>query len=456
MHYHLIGIGGTGLSAIARVLIEQGHTVSGSDRQLSPLAEDIRRAGARVYIGHAAEHLGNAQVVIRSSAIPDDNPEVSAARLRGIPVLKRADFLDDLMIGQDGLAVAGTHGKTTTTAMLAWTLTALGQDPSYIIGGQSHNLNSNAHAGSGRFFVIEADEYDRMFLGLHPLAAIVTNVEHDHPDCYPTPQDFEQAFRDFVGGLRPDGFLLPCEDDPGAARLAAYARTLGMDVSTYGLSLQADYRIVDLRTAPDGGNRFWLTYRESPLVEVHLPLPGKHNVRNAAGVLALLHRLALPLTQAAQALTAFRGTGRRFEIAGEVGGVIVIDDYGHHPTEIEATLEATRARFPERTLWAVWQPHTYSRTRTLQERFAQAFTQADHVLVTPIYAAREAPPSDGFNAPQVVQAMAHPHAQACDSLSDTTARLLQNVRPGDVVLVFSAGDAIQVSRDLLDGLRQRL
>ncbi|RMF42779.1 MAG: UDP-N-acetylmuramate--L-alanine ligase [Anaerolineae bacterium] len=454
MHYHLIGIGGTGLSAIARVLLEQGHTVSGSDRQRSPLAEAVAQAGGRVYIGHAAEHIAGAQVVIRSSAIPDENPEVQAARSRGIPVLKRSDFLGDLMSGQDCLAVAGTHGKTTTTAMLAWALTAQGQDPSYIIGGVSANLGNNAHAGAGRYFVIEADEYDRMFLGLSPRAAIVTNMEHDHPDCYPTPQDFAQAFQAFTDRLRPDGFLLVCSEDAGAASLGEFARTQGRRVLTYGFSPQAVYRAQNLRLPPEGGGyTFRVMYQQESLGDVSLHVPGRHNVLNALAVVAMLHQLGLPLERVAEALNAFSGTGRRFEILGEADGVTVIDDYAHHPTEIEATLEAARARFPGRRLWAVWQPHTYSRTRTLQERFAAAFSNADKVLVTPVYAAREAPPADGFDASHVVRRMQHPSARYCPSLEATTKHLLARLQSGDVVLVFSAGDATQISRSVLESLR---
>ncbi len=454
MHYHLIGIGGTGLSAIARVLLEQGHTVSGSDRQRSPLAQAVEAAGGRVYIGHAAEQIAGAQVVIRSSAIPEDNPEVQAARQRGIPVLKRADFLADLMQGRDCLAVAGTHGKTTTTAMLAWALTVLGQDPSYIIGGVSANLGNNAHAGQGRHFVIEADEYDRMFLGLRPSAAIVTNVEHDHPDCFPTPADFEQAFRDFVERLRPEGFLLVCGDDPGAAALGEHARALGRRVHPYGIAGPAEYRAVSLQTSPRGGGyTFRALHAGQFLAEVSLQVPGRHNVRNALAVLGMLHQLGLLVERAAEALGTFRGTGRRFEIIGEAGGVTVVDDYAHHPTEIAATLEAARSRFPGRRLWAVWQPHTYSRTRSLQARFAAAFTQADRVLVTPIYAARETPPEDGFDARRVVEAMPHPAARYCASLEETADYLLGHLEDGDVLLVFSAGDAVQVSRAVLDGLR---
>ncbi len=454
MHYHLIGIGGTGLSAIARVLLEQGHTVSGSDRQRSPLAQAVEAAGGRVYLGHAAGQIAGAQVVLRSSAIPDDNPEVQAALAQGIPVLRRADFLGALMQGQKCLAVAGTHGKTTTTAMLAWALTALGEDPSYIIGGVSPDLGGNARAGKGAYFVIEADEYDRMFLGLRPSAAIVTNVEHDHPDCYPTPQDFEAAFRAFAGRLLPEGFLHVCGDDAGAAALGKYARSLGRGVHVYGVAAPAEYRAAGLALpAGGGGYAFRFVHRGRVLAEAALQIPGRHNVENALGVLSLIHQLGLPVEKAAAALGDFHGTGRRFEILGEAGGVTVIDDYAHHPTEIEATLDAARSRFPGRRLWAVWQPHTYSRLRALQSRFAAAFSQADRVLVTPVYAAREAPPEDGFDARRIARAMSHPAARYCASLEETAACLLEGLRPGDVVLVFSAGDATQVSRAVLEGLR---
>jgi UDP-N-acetylmuramate--alanine ligase len=454
-HVHFIGIGGTGLSAMALVLLERGVQVSGSDRQLSPLAEQVQVAGGQVYVGHQAEQVLGADLVVRSSAIPNDNVEVRAARQAGIPVYKRADFLDELTAGRQTLAVAGSHGKTTTTAMLAWLLSALGQDPSYIIGGVALNLGSNAHAGEGRYFVIEADEYDRMFLGLRPQMALVTNVEHDHPDCYPTPQDFFKAFVAFVERLEPQGKLLICSDDPGAERLAFLVERMDHPVRRYGLGEAAEYRAQNLAPVA-GGSRFELAgaFDPAPASAVQLRLPGEHNVRNALGALAAVHQLGLPLEPAVTALQEFRGTGRRFELRGEAGGVTVVDDYGHHPTEIQATLAAARARYAGRPLWVVWQPHTYSRTRTLLERFATAFDDADHVLVTEIYAAREASPKDGFGGQQAAQALQHPDVRFTPGLADAQRALLDHLQPGDVLLVFSAGDADQLSGQVLAALQE--
>ena len=464
---HLIGIGGSGLSAIAQVLLESGYRVSGSDRQLSPLARRLQAEGVQVFTGHQAENIAGADLVVRSSAVPDDNPEVQAARLAGIPVYKRSDFLGQLMNGRQSLAVAGTHGKTTTTAMLAWMLVALGQDPAYIIGGVSANLNGNAHAGRGPHFVIEADEYDRMFLGLTPQAAIITNIEYDHPDCYPTPEDFYAAFVAFAGRILPGGTLLACADDRGAARLLMEMGKGPIRTLSYGIhSAELDYRAIGVKPNARGGFDFEALAGRESLATVSLQAPGRHNVLNALATLAVAHILGLPLQAAAQALADFSGTGRRFELCGEAGGVTVIDDYAHHPTEIRATLAAARARFPGRRIWAVWQPHTYSRTRTLLDDFAAAFDDADCVLATEVFPARESRPADGFSAAQVVAAMrrskadlrpeADPRpASFVATLAQASAVLLERLRPGDVLFVLSAGDADQISVQVLDGLQRR-
>ncbi len=448
-HVHFIGIGGTGLSAIARVLLERGETVSGSDRAESPQGRALAQAGARVYVGHRAEQVRGADLVVRSSAVPDDNVEVQAARAAGIPVLKRVDFLGTLLQGYRCLAVAGTHGKTTTTAMLAWTLTRLGADPSFIVGSEVLNLGVNAHAGRGPWFVIEADEYDFAFLGLTPDVAVVTYVEHEHPDCFPTPVDYARAFRAFVERIPTGGALVACVDDPGAACLL----TARDDVTplAYGLAEQARYRATDLRPQPGAGYAFRAWKDGRSLAEVSLQVPGRHNVLNALAALAVVEHLGWSPTEAAQALAAFRGTGRRFEVRGEFGGVLIVDDYGHHPTEIRATLAAARARYPGRPLWAVWQPHTYSRTRMLLQAFARAFGDADHVLVTEVYAARE-PAAADFSAQQVVRAMHHPDAHFVPTLVEATAFLLERLRPGDVLLVLSAGDATRISRQVAQAL----
>jgi len=455
---HLIGIGGTGISAIARVLLEMGHTVSGSDRAESPFTRDLQAAGATVFIGHRPENVARADLVVRSSAVGEDNPEVVAARARNIPVLKRADFLGSLMEDKIGVAVAGTHGKTTTTAMLAWTLTALGQDPTFIVGGTLANLGVNAHAGKGAAFVIEADEYDRMFLGLKPVLEIVTSVEHDHPDCYPTFEDFYAAFVEFVLRLPANGTLVACADEPGARRLLLNARQLGKNAVAYSLApglvngtLQPEAFAEAIVPNAHGGFDFTARVmgEEAP---VTLQVPGRHNVSNALAVLTAARLLGLGLRETAQTLATFQGTGRRFEVRGEAGGVTVIDDYAHHPTEIRATLAAARSRYPDRRIWAVWQPHTYSRTQALFEEFVHAFEDADEVVVTEIYPSRE--PKQDYSSRRLVEAMRHPSARFGGTLEETRELLLSHLRPGDVVLVLSAGDAVQVSAEVLTHLKE--
>jgi UDP-N-acetylmuramate--alanine ligase len=443
-HIHLIGIGGTGLSAIARLLKESGNTVTGSDMQPSSFVDDLRKIGIPVFIGHKAEQIENAELVVRSSAIPDKNPEVIAARAAGIPVYKRSDFLGSLMEDKIGIAVAGTHGKTSTTAMIAWTLTELDQDPSFIVGSTINGMGVNAHFGQGKTFVIEADEYDRMFLGLKPTIGIVTNLEHDHPDIYPTAESFRAAFVNFIHLLPADGAFVYCADDAGATDLVKDAR-----VEAIGYSLE------NANAKPNTSGGFDFTFEHLNLktlkrVNVSLQVPGKHNVWNALAVMTVIAELGLSLDQAAEALGRFTGTGRRFELVGEQNGVHVYDDYAHHPTEIRATLAAARARHPQAGIWAVWQPHTYSRTQLLFDEFAQAFGDADHVIATEIYKSRE--PEQDFSSAQVVDAMDHPSAHFIAALDDVSAYLLENLKANDVLLVLSAGDAPQISASVLKGL----
>ncbi len=452
---HFIGIGGTGLSAIARVLAERGQLVTGSDREDSPLAAGLRQAGVKVTIGHSAGNINGATQVVRSSAVSDDNVEVQAALAKGIPVYKRVDFLDKLLANQQVIAVAGSHGKTTTTAMLAWMLTALNQQPGYIIGSVAENLGANAAAGAGRLFVIEADEYDNMFLGLSPMIELVTNVEHDHPDLFPTPADFEAAFRHFADRLQPGGTLIVCADDLGAAKLAAYAKQQGKEVFTYAHSHKdADYQITNLN--PESGKGFSFTAMRGPqeLAHVTLQVPGVHNALNALGALAVADKLGLNLSEAAMALGDFRGTARRFEMRGEASGVLIVDDYAHHPTEIRSTLAAARARYPGRRIWALWQPHTYSRTVTLQNDFAAAFKDADRVLVTGVYAAREQRPA-GFDMDAVVKTIQHPNARYVPDFATAKGLLLAELGQGEVLIIMSAGDAITLSADVFAALKRK-
>lgn len=457
-HVHFIGIGGSGLSAIARLLKESGYTVTGSDRALSPFAADLQAAGVTIFIGHHPRNIKGADWVVRSSAVTDDNMEVVAAKQAKVPVYKRADFLGKLMEDKIGIAIAGTHGKTTTTAMTAFVLSELKREPSFIVGGVLNNYGVNARAGEGNSFVIEADEYDRMFLGLKPRIEVVTSIEHDHPDCYPTYEDMQTAFESFVSLLPNDGTLIACIEDAGAAALMNKARKIGRHIIAYSLqsemTINAPIWVQARAVKPNtrGGFDFDATSNvgEFEAVHVSLQVPGEHNVRNALAVLSVVATLGLSLKEAAAALGKFSGTGRRFEVKGEKRGVIVIDDYAHHPTEIKATLAAARARYAGKRIWAVWQPHTYSRTQALFHEFSRAFKDADQVIVTEVYPSRE--PKQDFSSAEVVSAMPHPSARFISSLEETTDYLLRNLRQNDVLIVLSAGDADRVSADVLAGL----
>lgn len=454
-HVFFIGIGGTGLSAIARVLKEKGYIVSGSDQQMSDLAKDLISSGITVYEGHSPDHLVGVDLVIRSSAIPEENVEVKAARQAKIPVYKRSDILGDLMSEKTGIGIAGTHGKTTTTAILATVLTELGLDPSYIIGSVSKNLGKNAHHGTGNYFVIEADEYDHMFLGLSPTYGIITNLEHDHPDCYPTFTDYFLAFKRFAEKINPEGALFCCLDDPGVQNLMNI--TSNKNILTYGTAPECDYQAKDIQTNLLGGYSYSV-YKKSDgtsqkLVDVNLEIPGLHNVLNSLAIISLIHYAGLDVEKTASVLRKFSGTARRFEIVAEVNRITIIDDYAHHPTEIKATLQAAKSRYAGRKLWAVWQPHTYSRTMTLFEEFKNSFLDADHVIISQIYASREK--NDAFSAAQIAEAMTHPDVKYIAKLEDITNYLYETLQPGDVLLVFSAGDATQVSSNLKRRLAQK-
>jgi len=458
MHYHFVGIGGIGLSAIAKVLLEQGHTISGSDLKLSPVALALAEAGATVYRGHNADQLGNPDLVIVSSAVPLNNPEVIAARQRGIPVIKRDRLLGEMMAGKVGIAVAGTHGKTTTASLIAHTLIALGQDPTFIVGGVLGNLGTNARAGAGPFFVIEADEYDLAFLGLRPQIAVVTHLEHDHPDCFPSVADVEAAFRQFLALVPPQGWVIGCSDEPRVAALLqdVHSQQGAPGIWRYGIQAGADWRAVDLGLNDAGGYDFVALYQQIPWGHFSLSVPGVHNVKNALAAVAVMHRLGLEPAALAGALAAFRPTERRFQIKGEAAGITVVDDYAHHPTEVRAALAAARDRFPGRSVWAVFQPHTFSRTRALLDEFAACFVDADHVIVLDIYPAREvAADFAGVSAQALVARMAHPDARHIGAHAEAVDHLLAQLRPGDVLITLGAGDGNQIGEQVLARLEAR-
>ena len=451
-HVHLVGIGGIGLSAIARVLHGWGYRVSGSDAQPSALTQALAAEGITVYAGHRAEHVQGADVVVASSAVPEDNPEVLAAQGLGLPVVKREQFLPELTAGKTTVAVAGTHGKTTTSAMIAWILMQTGQDPTFIVGGVLQNLRTNARAGSGPHFVIEADEYDRAFLGLWPDLTICTALEHDHPDVYPTFAEMRQAFIQFASQLSDDGLLIVYGEDTATRELGAHQASLGYRVETYGLSNGWDWQARGAELGDHATFDVW--YHDARLGTGALQVPGRHNVLNSLAALAATHALGVEFGPAVAALTRFQGTERRFEVKGQVGGVTVVDDYAHHPTEIQATLEAARAKYPGRPIWAVFQPHTYTRTAAMLDDFAAAFGSADHVLVTRIYAAREQD-SLGVCGRDIVARMKHSDAQYVASLEDVARSLLESTRPGDVIITLGAGDSYLIGERVLRRLQGR-
>jgi len=447
---HLIGIGGIGLSAIAKVLLEEGHRVSGSDLKLSPITDALAAQGATIHQGHRAENVGHADLVIVSSAIPADNLEVAAAHERGIPVVKRDWMLGRMMQGRFGIAVAGSHGKTTITALIALLLTEAGLDPTFIVGGILENLGTNAKAGRGEHFVVEADEYDRTFLGLRPRIVVVTNIEMDHPDCYPELDDLVEAFREFVHLVPADGCVIGCGDEERVREMleAGSWKLEAGRVITYGLGEGASWQAVDIRSNELGGHDFVALHDGQSVGEFTLRIPGLHNVQNALAVLAVAHQLGLHLADVGEALRGFRGVQRRFEVKGEVNGIIVIDDYAHHPTQIRATLRAARERYPQRTSWAVFQPHTYSRTKALLGEFAASFADADHVVVTDIYAARE-DDDLGVSAADIVARMKHPDVRYIPGLDEAADYLLDHLKSGDVLITLGAGDGYKVGEEVL-------
>lgn len=449
---HVIGIGGMGMSAVARLLMARGDVVSGSDRGEWPLASALAADGARVATSFDPRNLADAEVVVRSSAYGETNPEVAAALARGLPVWKREDAWRELARGKRVVAIAGTHGKSTTTA-LAWTaLRAGGLDPSLICGAVLRDLGSNAYAGAGEVLVIEADEYDRAFLALEPEVAIVTNVEHDHIDVFPTHDDVKRAFRRFVAGIVTGGWLVACADEPGAAALAreTTAERAGVQVVSYGTAAGASFRVVDLVQRPSGVSFVVEGPLDEPLA-VSLRLAGAHNARNATAALAAADALGVPAGAAAKAFATFSGTERRLEELGAAQGVTVVDDYAHHPTEIRASVDAMRARTAGRVI-VLFQPHTPSRLRAFFAEFADALRTADERVVVETFSSAREAADDRAGA----RALAERAGAAYVTDAEAAARALaERARSGDVVLVLGAGDIRPAGIRLLELLRER-
>lgn len=448
---HFVGIGGIGMSGLARILRQWGYEISGSDSAHSPLLDELVAEGMTVGVGHTmTTEAASADLVVATAAVRADNPEMRAASAAGRTVIKRAALLGALTDARRGVAVAGSHGKSTTSGMLVWALRALGADPTFAIGAVLDGPQgaTNAAPGTGAEMVVEADEYDRSFLRLHPDVAIITNIDYDHPDIFPTLEDYDRAFVDFVSGMRAGGTLVISIDDPGCARVMARADWQpGGEVVTIGASPRATWRIE--RT--DEGVR--VVGKDDVAVSLALRVPGEHNLQNAAAALAALTVLGYDASAAAAALADFPGVGRRFELKGEANGVVVIDDYAHHPREIQVNLQAARERFGDRRIWAVSQPHTYSRLKALLVDFSTAFEHADQVMILDVYAARETD-SLGVSSADLLQLLPRGGVSAQDP-AHAAEQLANLVRPGDVVLTLGAGSVTQVGPLLLERLQTK-
>lgn len=435
---HFVGIGGAGMIGLGRILLAQGYRVTGSDRGDSPGLATLRELGATVQVGHDAAYVGEAALVVISAAVRDENVELAAARARGIPVVKRAALLGALANARRCIAVAGSHGKSTTSGMIAYILTALGHDPLFVIGAEVRDLGTSARNGAGPLAVVEADEYDYSFLHLTPDIAVITNIEHDHPDIFPTMDAYRDAFARFAGQTRDDRTVIIGDDDPNAAAI-----TTAMAVQTVGVSPTAAWRIL---SETDGA--IALIHRGALVGRATLTVAGEHNARNAAMAVAACAAAGVTPTDALRVVAAYRGVGRRFEVVGEVADITVVDDYAHHPTEVRATLAAARARYPGRRIVAVFQPHTFSRSLLYAAEFAEALSDADLAFVTDIYAAREPDPGT-IRARDIAGAVAGGRGGASGDLAATVARIVSAVKPGDVVLTLGAGDITTVGPQVL-------
>jgi len=446
-HAHFIGIGGIGMSGIAEILLSMGFQVSGSDLRRGPVTDRLAQLGATIFEGHEAGHVAGATVVVTSSAVPPNNPEVLEARVRKIPVIQRAEMLAELMRLKYGIAIAGMHGKTTTTSMVAAALGAGGLDPTVVVGGRVDALGSNAKLGSTQYLVAEADESDRSFLKLSPILAVVTNLDREHMDCYRDMDDVESAFVSFMDKVPFYGAVTACIDN---ASLAAVLPRVHRRVFTYGVTREADYRLELLESKPGSFSRFLVSTAMGSLGPFELHVPGRHNVLNATAAVAIAHQLEVSSDQIAEGLKGFRGVDRRFQVRGQAGGVTVVDDYGHHPTEIRATLAAARECAPHH-IHVVFQPHRFTRTRDLLDEFGGAFKDADSVVILPIYAASEEP-LPGITSELLTSKITSPGAKFAQDFSCAVASIVREAREGDMVMTLGAGSVSQIGPQILAAL----
>lgn len=450
-----MGIGGAGMTPLAELVLRGGGRVSGCDSRVGAGAEALRLLGAEIVEGHDPSHVAECSAVVVTSAVPADHPELDAARHAGIPIVKRARALGAIVNRATVVGVAGTHGKTTTTALTTSTLAAAGLDPTALVGGRVSEWGGNLRPGGDSLYVVEADEYDRSFLALRPTVAVVTTLEADHLDIYETLDGVEEGFATFLGTVPADGLVIACADDSGVGRILPRLPYGEPPVLTYGTSAGSMLRAHDVST--DGArSSFTVTERGRELGRAQLAAPGLHNVRNALAAVGVARFFDADWSSIAEGLASYGGIARRFERIGEAAGVLVVDDYAHHPTEVQATLQAARAAYPERRIVAVFQPHLYSRTRDFAPEFGRALAQADETFVADIYAARERP-IPGISG-ELVARHARTAGASVEYLPDrgeVVERVGERLRPGDLCLTLGAGDLDQAARELLALLERR-
>ena len=450
---HFIGVGGAGMSGIARIMLAKGFSISGSDKSESAMLTSLKALGAEIFIGHASQNLGDAQMVIISSAINESNAELLAAKAKGLPIIARATALAWLMSESTSVAIAGTHGKTTTTAMLTVALQSAGLDPSFAIGGTINTAGTNAHSGTGTIFVAEADESDGSFLAYKPTGAIITNIELDHVDHFPNEDAVFAVFEQFVSSIKQGGFLVACGDDAGVNNLLKRIKRTDLQIYLYGKGTSNDFRIDKIHLAPKGSSSV-VSSTGRKVGELNLAVAGEHNLLNGLAAFAAASALEAAETKVLDGLASFTGTKRRFELKGEVGGVKVIDDYGHHPTEVNVTLTTAKNLAQAGRVIVIFQPHRYSRTAAFATQFSTSLALADFTYLLEVYAASEKP-LPGVSSLLIAKAMNPQQVKFEPSMIEVVNEVVAMAKSGDVILTLGAGDVSSLGEPILQALANR-
>ncbi len=450
---HFIGVGGAGMSGIARIMLAKGFSISGSDKSESAMLTSLKALGAEIFIGHASQNLGDAQMVIISSAINESNAELLAAKAKGLPIIARATALAWLMSESTSVAIAGTHGKTTTTAMLTVALQSAGLDPSFAIGGTINTAGTNAHSGTGTIFVAEADESDGSFLAYKPTGAIVTNIELDHVDHFPNEDAVFAVFEQFVSSIKQGGFLVACGDDAGVNNLLKRIKRTDLQIYLYGKGTSNDFRIDKIHLAPKGSSSV-VSSTGRKVGELNLAVAGEHNLLNGLAAFAAASALGAAETKVLDGLASFTGTKRRFELKGEVDGVKVIDDYGHHPTEVNVTLTTAKNLAQAGRVIVIFQPHRYSRTAAFATQFSTSLALADFTYLLEVYAASEKP-LPGVSSLLIAKAMNPQQVKFEPSMIEVVNEVVAMAKSGDVILTLGAGDVSSLGEPILQALANR-